>query len=37
MELLTICSKTLKELDLFGEYKGGNDLELVIDSKDSIS
>ena len=30
MELLTSCSKTLKELDLFGEYKGGNDLELVI-------
>jgi hypothetical protein len=30
MELLTSCSKTLKELDLFGEYKGGKDLELVI-------
>ena len=30
MELLASCSKTLKELDLFGEYKGGKDLELVI-------
>jgi len=30
MELLTSCPKTLKELDLFGEYKRGKDLELVI-------
>jgi hypothetical protein len=30
IELLTSFSKMLKELNLFGEYKGGKDLELVI-------